>query len=172
MKNKYIVNGKVTTIFIKQRSENVVATVIDTEDLSRLIKNKYSLCVRWDEKRKTYRVKVKTSIDGIVKLVYLYRFLVNAPSDKMVDHKNHDTLDNRKSNLRLVNNQQNLQNRAGADCDSKSGYRNVWWNTQQNKWSVSFSSKRKHYYCGSYESIAEAIAVANKKRKEILPGAM
>lgn len=62
-----------------------------------------------------------------VKVIYLSRFIMNAPKGKVVDHINHDTLDNRRENLRVITNTKNLQNRKGACKHSKSGIRNVHW---------------------------------------------
>jgi hypothetical protein len=57
---------------------------------------------------------------------YLHRFLLDAPKGMQVDHINHDTLDNRRSNLRIVTtNQQNNENRNGAHKNSKTGIRGV-----------------------------------------------
>ena len=168
MKNKFVVKGEYTEIFMKTRNGIIVKTVIDTEDLQRIIENRYSISPKWDHIRKTYRAKTKVVVNGKAVLVYLYRFLVNAPDGVMVDHIDHDTLNNRKSNLRLVDNSQNLQNRKGADSDSSSGIRNVWWSKQRRKWCVSFRTKGKHVFCGAYDSIEKAAEVADEKRKTIL----
>lgn len=46
------------------------------------------------------------------KKVMLHRYLLNIYDRRVqVDHKNGDPLDNRKSNLRLCNNSQNIRNR-------------------------------------------------------------
>lgn len=42
--------------------------------------------------------------------IYLHRFLINAKKGEFVDHKNGNTLDCRKSNLRLCSVKQNNQN--------------------------------------------------------------
>ena len=57
--------------------------------------------------------------------LYMHRLIMGEPKGKQVDHWNHDTLDNRRSNLRIVTNRQNNENRAGAYKNSKSGIRGV-----------------------------------------------
>lgn len=42
----------------------------------------------------------------------LHRFLLNPPKEKVVDHINHDTTDNRKQNLRICSFNENCQNRS------------------------------------------------------------
>ncbi len=64
-----------------------------------------------------------THIEG--KTTYLHRFLLDAPMGMYVDHINHDTLDNRRSNLNLCTNQENNANRDGAYITSKTGIRGV-----------------------------------------------
>lgn len=50
-----------------------------------------------------------TKIGG--KYVMIHRLILSPPNHLHVDHKNHDGLDNRRSNLRLATNSQNQQNR-------------------------------------------------------------
>lgn len=54
----------------------------------------------------------------------LHRIIMKAPKDKQVDHINHDVLDNRKCNLRLVTGSQNMQNKITRK-KTLSGIRNV-----------------------------------------------
>jgi len=67
----------------------------------------------------------------------LHTFLLNPNSDKSIyiDHINHNTLDNRRENLRITTNKNNLTHRNGKNRNNKSGYRNVclingWYNVQ------------------------------------------
>jgi hypothetical protein len=56
--------------------------------------------------------------------VRLHRVITNAPKGLVVDHINHDTLDNRRSNLRVCTYSQNLCNR-GAE-KGKAGFKGVY----------------------------------------------
>lgn len=51
----------------------------------------------------------------------------------MVDHINHDTLDNQRSNLRLATNAQNQQNQHKARSDSLTGVRGVTYERNKNR---------------------------------------
>ena len=42
-----------------------------------------------------------------------------------VDHEDHDTMNNRKSNLRISSNDENTKHRKSKNSNNKSGYRNV-----------------------------------------------
>ncbi len=58
--------------------------------------------------------------------VYLHRFLMGEPPAKKVDHQDGDTLNNRRSNLRLATTKENLENRRNkANTNSKTGIRGV-----------------------------------------------
>jgi len=92
-------------------SQNKFA-IVDADDYERL--NKYKWCVsktrhtnyamrRTKGKRvKGKRVKRKT--------IMMHRFILNAPRGLVVDHINHNGLDNRKSNLRLCTRAENSYN--------------------------------------------------------------
>ncbi len=59
------------------------------------------------------------------KSIYLHRFILDAPSGRDVDHIDHDTLNNRRANLRIVTHQQNGDNRKSANRNSQTGIRGV-----------------------------------------------
>lgn len=50
----------------------------------------------------------QTNING--KVVYMHRMVMKTPEDMHTDHINHDVLDNRKRNLRIVTRSGNMQN--------------------------------------------------------------
>ena len=76
----------------------------------------------------------------------------------LVDHIYHNRNDNRKSQLRLVNNQQNQCNAVIAK-DNTSGHKGVYWHKKHNKWEALISYNNKQIYLGLYDDIKDAIRV-------------
>lgn len=76
------------------------------------------------------------------------------PIGFVVDHENRIRNDNRRSNLRVISNSDNSQNRAGR---GKSKYKNVNWNSEKSKWCVS-SSKDYISKCVGYFDVEEHAA--------------
>lgn len=79
----------------------------------------------------------------------------------VVDHINHNGLDNRKCNLRVCTNKQNVCN-CLVSKNNKSGHKGVYWSKDRNKWTVQVSYNCKVKYIGRYEKLEDAI----KARKE------
>ena len=89
---------------------------------------------------------------------------MDCPEGMFVDHINHDTLDNRRSNLRLINTKNNNRNRKGANCNNKSGYRNVCW--VQGKWQVQLMVDGKNASLGRFTDLHKAADFAEEMRQK------
>lgn len=74
---------------------------------------------------------------------------------KIVDHINGDTLDCRKSNLRLCNRAGNARN-AKTRKDNKSGIKGVYWVKNENKWKSQIRVLGKPISLGTFSDIKEA----------------
>lgn len=100
--------------------------------------------------------------------MHLHTYLLN-PEHKhgvQIDHVNHDTLDNRRNNLRITNKSENMTNRPHKNRNNKSGYRNVFWNSGLNKWEVSLCKNYKRIYSGYFDDVDEAGAAAEEARQK------
>jgi hypothetical protein len=86
---------------------------------------------------------------------------------QVVDHLNHNTLDNRKHNLRIVSIDENNRNRRGANRNTSTGVRNVSYSKTDNKYIVQLQVNGKNTVFGRFDSLEEAAELANIKRKEI-----
>ena len=84
----------------------------------------------------------------------MHRIILGSTS-YVVDHINHDTLDNREENLRICNKTQNGANR-GKQQNNTSGYKGVTWNKHAGKWLAQIKKDQKSYYLGIYDDAQDA----------------
>lgn len=99
------------------------------------------------------------------KTVRMHRFVMNAPDDKMVDHKDHCRLNNQKSNLRFATNSQNRRNSPPQDGSSK--YKGVTWYPNLQKWAAQIQDGTIRKRIGYFSSEAEAALAYNDAAKKI-----
>lgn len=86
------------------------------------------------------------------------------PNEKC-DHKNGNTLDNRRENLRLATNAQNGQN-SKLYANNASGYKGVFWYKERGKWRAQIKVNGKQKFLGDFfdkEKAAEAYRIAAEK---------
>lgn len=120
-------------------------SLIDKEDLN-LIQNK-----KWSTNKDNYVISGSTK-----PFIYLHRLIMNV-DDKYVDHINGDTLDNRKSNLRIVSNSDNLKNRVKLPKSNTSGILGVRFRKDRNKWYAEIQCNNQKINLGSYIEKDDAI---------------
>jgi hypothetical protein len=126
--------------------------VVDKEDWDRLKKH------TWYETPKGY---FQSRISG--RLVRIHRFILGVTDEKnLVDHINRKKTDNRKSNLRIVNAQQNQWNRA-TPRNNQSGHRGIFFVAKSSKWRVTIQNKVIGHY-DTYEKAVEVRLQEEKKR--------
>lgn len=82
-----------------------------------------------------------------------------------VDHINHDKLDNRKSNLRVVTHALNHQNRV-ANRGGTSRHRGVSWHAGHQRWTAQAKLNQKQIYIGYFADEDEAAEAAARWRAE------
>jgi len=101
--------------------------------------------------------------DGKRATIYMHREILGLKfgDPRQGDHRNHNTLDNRRDKLRVCTNKQNHQNmRPYKNCSS--AYKGVSWNKDQNKWEVYIHCDGKKKRLGFYESEIIAAKVYDK----------
>jgi len=87
--------------------------------------------------------------------VYLHRLIMNAKRGEIVDHINHDTLDNRKENLRICTIKENVRN-TSLSKNNTSGFNGVAKH-YTGKWRAYIMVDRKQISLGVFEEIEDAI---------------
>lgn len=91
----------------------------------------------------------------------LHRLIMNAPKGMSIDHINGDKSDNRKSNLRICTNSENLRNR-GSQSNNTSGYKGVSWSKELKKWRTQICINKKHIHVGLFKDKIEAAKAYNE----------
>jgi hypothetical protein len=137
------------------------STVVDDED-ARLADLKW-FSLRYDNGR-VYAVRNKTwPTRGLLRM---HRLITSAPATLEVDHLNGDTLDNRRSNLRVVTRAQNAQNLATRK-NSRSGYRGVHW--VHGSWEARVMRDQAIVYREQFSTLEDAVKAVQLARKRLLP---
>jgi hypothetical protein len=105
--------------------------------------------------------------------IYMARLVMGLePGDRReVDHISRDTLDNRKSNLRVCTHAQNRQNTKGHD-NCTSPHRGVSWDKERGKWKVQVKVDGRNRIIGRYADEDEAARAAVAARRELMPYSM
>lgn len=88
-----------------------------------------------------------------------------APKGLVIDHINHNKLDNRIENLRLVTYRSNSQNMALRPTNT-SGVCGVCWSKANNCWVAGITVRGKAIYLGSFASLEEAAAARAKANQK------
>lgn len=128
--------------------------LIDLEDIE-LVKN-----IKWhksDLQRSTYYC---TSNNKQWSRIHRLILGISDP-DVVIDHINHNGLDNRKSNLRICNNSQNLCN-CNISKNNKSGCKGVYWSNDRQKWCAQITINNKTKGLGRYNNYEDAVKARNE----------
>ena len=127
--------------------------IIDREDWEKV--KGYNWCARYDKKMRGYYASTTISVNGRRRTIQLHRIIENAPKGIFVDHVNHNTLDNRKSNLRLCNHSQNQCNRIKPN-NNTSGFKGVY--KFGTKWMAIITYNKERRYLGLFITPEDAHA--------------
>lgn len=146
-------------IFLIDKNNEICAkALIDLDDVDK-VKN-----IKWhrsDLQRSTYYC-----ISNNSEWRRIHRLIMGVTDkDIVVDHINHNGLDNRKSNLRICTSGQNTCN-CLTSKNNKSGHKGVYWSKERKKWCAQISINNKTKGLGRYDTIEEAIEARKKAAKE------
>lgn len=155
--NEIRIKNNNTYLIINSPKHGEFKILIDKEDINKLNKYKWSIQMVRSVTDKDYVAFYATS--GTVG--FLHRFVVNCPKGMVVDHINGNTLDNRKSNLRICTHKQNSENRK-LHKRNKNGCTGIFYdigrgNNPTPKWiaHICIDGKRKHL--GRFNTKEEAV---------------
>lgn len=140
-------------------------TLVDDEDFDWLSRRKWY--AQWNRCTQSYyAVRSEQSVDGKQHQVIMSRFILGLEygDPRQADHIHHDTLDNRRSELRIVTHRENHFNRANAK-----GY---CWKKADKKYLAYIQVNGHKAHLGSFDTVLEAHTthLFAKGRLYVMPG--
>lgn len=144
--------------------KNELFAIVDAEDFERISSHDWRPLYNV-HCRSYYAVRAE-SRGGKQYLIYMHREILYAKAGEQVDHKFHDTLDNRKSQIRIATCSQNNRNqRIGRD--NKSGAKGVSWCKYTGRWRVTTRINGKQRTLGRFDSLEAASRVYQEMAAKI-----
>lgn len=100
------------------------------------------------------------------KSIKMHRQILDAPDNLVVDHIDHNGLNNRRSNIRTCTFAQNCQNiRSTARKSSK--YKGVHWHKKIKKWAAQITCNKKSHHLGYFTNQADAARAYDKAARKL-----
>lgn len=134
-----------------------MSTVVDAEDYSMLCGDKW-IAVAGNSTFYAVRRRGRKQIS-------IHRLVMNAPEGMVVDHINHNGLDNRKCNLRICTIAQNSCNQRSL-AGSSSRYKGVWLNKHDKIFTASIGYNGRKIHLGTFADETEAARAYDAKARE------
>jgi hypothetical protein len=128
-------------------------TIVDADVYYRL--GHYKWYLKGDNRKKFYAARNVKTGPGRTKLSNMHREIMNEPKGFLVDHKNNDSLDNRRANLRVATQSQNRQN-VPKRKNTSSQFIGVSFNKEQKRWRVCINYKGKRIFLGYFDNEIDA----------------
>lgn len=140
--------------------------IVDPEDYEKLAR------YRWHAlkiERLFYAVRQYKAKQGRSKYesVRMHQEIMGAAEGKVIDHINHNGLDNRKANLRFATVQQNTRNQRKSRGNYSSQYKGVAWSKSRKKWWTRITLNGRVIFVGHFNDEKAAAMAYDAKAKEL-----
>lgn len=133
--------------------------LIDRDKVEKILP--YTWYIQDRIKAKTRYIATSMVVNGVRKYVLLHRFLLNPDKTKVIDHINHNTLDNRLCNLRICTYSENNRNTTSR-TNTSSKYLGVHLNKKSNMFSAKLRYNGTRLWLGSFKTEIEAAKAYNE----------
>jgi hypothetical protein len=128
-------------------------TIVDPPDFYRL--NSFNwLCSGRDDN--LYAARVVRTPSGRLNTILMHKEILDAPPGLLVDHTNTNSLDNRRSNLRLATPSQNSCNSRRDKSKTCSRFRGVSFSKRKQKWFAAIRANGRKLWLGYFDSELDA----------------
>ena len=135
--------------------------LVDDEDYERV--NQFKWYAHFSHRTNSFYATRKTKRPNQTQ-IYMHRVIMNTSNSMLCDHVNHNTLDNRKHNLRNCTIAQNLMNR-GIQSNNKLGVKNVHI-SKNNTFVVAIQANNKRVFNKRFATLEEAIEARDEAIKK------
>ncbi len=141
-----------------RKTKGTRVALVDDRDYPRVIQYRWhAFCVRgtW------YAARHYRNANNKLCYMLLHRFILNPPSELVVDHVNGDGLDCQRQNMRICINPDNVRN-SKISCNNTSGFKGVVYDKRRNNWIAQIQAFKKHHWLGSFDTPEQAAIAYNK----------
>lgn len=141
------------------QGQNAIVDAADFEWLSQ-----WNWCAMWNAGGKTFYARRK--ILGKNTTIAMHSVILECLSSEEVDHWNHNTLDNRRGNLRKCTSRQNKFNQRLKNTNA-SGYKGVSWHKGDRRWRARIRIEGRAKFLGNFISPQDAARAYDEAAKKV-----
>ena len=150
-------------IIILTQGQRVIVDDADAELVGR-----YQWYAHWNPYTRSFYARTNAPVPGGGQMTLrMHRLILGASSGQIVDHINHDTLDNRRSNLRLATRIGNSRNVRGPRRDNRSGYIGV--RRMGKRWQARARVSGTLHHLGTFDTPEDAAIARDEWWRTNLP---
>lgn len=159
--NVYTQMDEYTQVTLDSPTYGTFYVKVDDDDVDMLKKYTWIVNKCWNKKtNKVPRFYAGCNLHGGGNAL-MHRLIMNAPKGKIVDHVNGDERDNRRANLRICTQKENIEN-SKHYVNSTSGCKGVCWDKKTQKWIAYIKITDCYHRLGFFDDKGEAI----RRRKQ------
>jgi len=139
--------------------------LVDDEDYDKL--NMHKWYAHWIPNTRSFRAQRNSSSkNGESKIIRMHRIVMDAQPGQQVDHRNHNTLDNRRENLRLCTASENQHNLRPHTIRS-SVFKGVNWDKPTHKWKARIQLNGHQYHLGRFADETKAACAYDSAARKL-----
>jgi hypothetical protein len=132
-------------------------TLVDDEDYEELNKLKWFVV----KNKGVYYAARKINLHGMRRILFMHRVIMQTPEGFYTDHINHNSLDNRRCNLRQCTIAENQHNQRIRTSTKTSKYKGVCRYKTSKKWRAQITINGKRITIGYFEKEIDAALAYN-----------
>jgi hypothetical protein len=138
-------------------------TIVDPPDYYWL--NYFHWCASGEDDR-IYAARFNNNNNRKPKTLLLHREIVKPAKGLLVDHRNGNRLDNRRTNLRFATRSENQFNKCKTSRKTPSRFKGVFFEKQRGKWSARIGYYGKRTRLGYFDSEIDAAKAYDEAAKK------